>query len=205
MDWNTLFVDIVKYFLSISVITAGIAYVIKTIFKLYMDRNLEKYKIELGKEINIEIEKAKREFDRLNKENEIKFSRLHKERANAIKELYKRLVEVEICIRTFYSQNFEKFNRYYKPNIQPEGMFSSISNFVEFYELNKILFSDEAYKALSILHDAFNLIYLSNTEMLEDIKNNQDLQKGLEQILNSIIPGQKELLEKEFKKSIGVT
>ncbi len=204
MNWEMFIEEIVKYFLGISVITAGMTYVVKVVIKLLMDRNLEKYKTELSKEINLEIEHAKKEFERLNKESEIKFSKLHEERANAIKELYKRLVEVEIFFRTFYSQNFDKFNRYYKFSVSTEHLFTKISDFVEFYEVNKLLFSDEAYNALSILHDAFNLVYISNTKMLDDMKSKDELRQGCECILDIIIPEQKALLEREFRSNIGV-
>ena len=98
MDYN----QIIKYFLSSSVITAGLVYLAKLIIDKFVESRIEKYKNSLQKDtesfrhnLNFEAEKFRHELNKTSIEHQIKYSKLYEERGQIIKQTYNLLYELE--------------------------------------------------------------------------------------------------------------
>lgn len=86
------------------------------------------------------LEKEKNELEKLRKEHEIKFSKLHLERAEAIKEIAQKLRELDDSLHSFL-KNFQPVN---EPNLE-EKISASIkihNEFVNSYKKHRIFFNN---------------------------------------------------------------
>lgn len=82
---------IITVFLSSTAITGLVGYLAKKIIDKYLEHGLEKYKADL----QLDTEKYKSELKRIELEHQIKYSKLHEERAQTIKELYSFLIDLQ--------------------------------------------------------------------------------------------------------------
>lgn len=94
--------QILKFFLSTSLITAGIIYLAKLIIDKIAESKIEKYKNTLEQksdsfrhELNIEAEKFRHELNTVSIEHQIKYTKLYEERGQVIKKIYNLLLELE--------------------------------------------------------------------------------------------------------------
>lgn len=192
-----------QFFISITVITSGIIYLLKVTFNLYLNRNLESFKTKLL----IEVEKTKKEIELQNKKTEVKFIKLHEERAATIKELYSRMVKVEMYLSSFLSYNDKNislngFNRSYIKQVTSDELHVVIGDFLQYFNINKIFFSDKIKQNISIINDSLNLIYLSLNN--DELNSDDDVLKGIGVLLSKIIPQQRILIEGEFRSILGI-
>src|SRR5690606_37161620 len=82
------------YFASISTITAGLIFLAKMCINYFISKGVEKYKTELNKEVEV----FKSELKIKEAQSQIKFTRLHEERALSIKELYEHSLNLQNAI-----------------------------------------------------------------------------------------------------------
>ncbi len=94
--------QIITYFLSTSVITAGLVYLAKIIIDKFVEARFEKFKHSLQKEnetfthnLNLEAEKFRHELNTTATEHQIKYAKLYEERGLVIKFIYNLLLELE--------------------------------------------------------------------------------------------------------------
>lgn len=122
-----------KHFISVSVMAAGIIYIVKSLLELVIEKNIESYKQNLERTNTIEIEKAKHKLSSYYTEKNLLFSKLTEEKANVLKELYKKLVDVEFCLQGYANDKYNKFNRLYIEKNNKEIIFDKIKDFVYYY------------------------------------------------------------------------
>ncbi len=98
MDYN----QIIKFFLSTSIVTSGLVYLAKLVLDKFSEARLEKYKNSLQNEteefkhkLNFETEKFKQELNKTNIEHQIKYSKLYEERGQIIRLTYTLLFDLE--------------------------------------------------------------------------------------------------------------
>jgi hypothetical protein len=91
LDWT----DVAKTVGSTTVALAVVGYFLRGVFGQVLSRDLEKFKAGLSKEHDIEIERLRNGLRIAASEHETRFTRLHEARAEAIAELYKRLVRAQ--------------------------------------------------------------------------------------------------------------
>lgn len=142
--------ELIKYFFSISFITGAIVYIVKTIFKQSMSKDLERYKLELTHQINVEIEKSKKELEQNNKKDEIIFVKLYEERATILKELYSKTWDVQEALSVFIEGN--------NKDIEINNNFINqtkkiISEFKSYYQRNRIFLTEELDAKLDVLYE----------------------------------------------------
>ena len=148
MDWN----QIIKYFLSTSVITAGLVYIIKILLDKFAESRVEKYKHEL----NLETEKFRNDLNTSAIEHQIVYSKLYEERGQVIKKIYILLVELEQSLANLTTvwQGPEWVTDTDRDKITNE----SILNLRRELEYNRLFFSDDLCKKIeTILSDSHNI------------------------------------------------
>ncbi|MGI4729556.1 MAG: hypothetical protein ACRYGB_13360 [Janthinobacterium lividum] len=96
------FTQIIKFFLSTSLITGSVVYLMKRIIDKFLESRIEKYKNSLQinteifrHELNFEAEKFKQELNTKTVEHQIKYSKLYEERGQIIKLIYNLLLNLE--------------------------------------------------------------------------------------------------------------
>ena len=181
-----MFVDIVKYFFSVSVITAGIVYLSKHIVDHYFDKDIERFKNELEKAAI---------------EHQIRYAKLHEERAQAIKEIYKRIAIAERLTKEYVTP--VDFGGLAPIEERRKKAADSANEYLNYYNENKIFLSDE----ICCLLDDINKCILDAWYKF----NSKDRRGGdndfWEEAWNAItkkLPEARAKLEKAFRKIIGV-
>lgn len=93
MDWDSLF----KFAVGSTAITALLGFALKAYIKLFLDKDLERFKSQ----ISYDVEEFKASLVRINNEHSIAYSKLHAERAEVINDVYGGLVELKSSLHSF--------------------------------------------------------------------------------------------------------
>jgi hypothetical protein len=159
MDYN----QIIEYFLSTTVITAGLIYLAKLIIDKFAEARFEKYKTSLQKEtesfrhnLNFEVEKFRHELNTSATEHQIRYSKLYEERGQVIKSIYNLLLDLENSLASLTSmfQGHEwttdiERDKKVKENIQ------SLQSYLE---QNRIFFTETlCVKIETIISDSYQI------------------------------------------------
>lgn len=169
--------------------------------RLKHEKELKKIQNELDAkmaELNAQLEKGKAQFEILNRE-----------RIDVIKELYKKLTDVEDYIGMYY-RSLTPDNA--KEKIKSSEYFNlenCISDYMDYSNHNRIFFSKSACHDLSEIDSILTIIQNLNYKIsISDGDENVEFAKQAIEISNKIIkneiPKFKESLEKEFRNLLGV-
>lgn len=189
MDWFTLSKDLGIFGIGLGFI----AWLIRKLFKTFLDKDIEKYKSDL-------------------KIEQMKFSRLHDDRSNTISELYALLADLDTKMNSLTSplQLAGEPSKEEKEKIAGEAG----QKFVEFFYKKKIYFSKSIVKLLDELIKKFNEAWIYSTpypktefdeyESSEIKKERLNFLKMAWKTVSEQIPPIKEKLEDEFRLIYGV-
>ena len=198
MIWD----ELIKFLIGTVGIAGLIAYLGRKIIDNYFSRSVERYKTEL--------EKTRFEY-------QVKFSKLHEERALVIKELFSKLVTVEKSMGSFVAI-FEPAGQ---PPKEEKGKIAAedFNLFVDYFGLNEIYFQDDitelVYKIINEIKEAWYkfIMYPSykNTEhFLPDPKLAELEEKKIKnwieawKTIREDLPPLRTRLKKELQKLLGV-
>ncbi|MFP5222449.1 MAG: hypothetical protein ACLGSA_09175, partial [Acidobacteriota bacterium] len=93
MDWDNL----IKFAFGSSAITVLLGFVLRAYIKTSFDKSLERFKSKVSQD----VERFKSDLVRINNEHSITYSKLHAERAEIIKIIYERLVDLKSSLHSF--------------------------------------------------------------------------------------------------------
>lgn len=150
-ETQDLLLGIFYYFSSITTITAGIVVLAKLSINYFIDKGIEKYKTSLNKE----VESFKSELKIKESESQIKFSKLHEERATAIKELYNLSLVLQDAIfnLTQPSQGPDWINK-----SLDDKMYSELKCFQRYFISSKILINKSLCQKIDkFIEECFNI------------------------------------------------
>jgi len=130
MNW----LEVAKFLISITGCTAVVIYIGQKLLDKALDIGVERYKGALGKE----LESYKAEIYKRQTEHQIKFSKLHEERGEKIKDLYQFLyyLENKLIHLTAITQSFSKHDE------RQDAVVTHLGELNELLELNRIYFTD---------------------------------------------------------------
>lgn len=133
------------YFFAMSGITTFSIWVGKLIITKSFDIRIESYKAGLQKE----IEGYKSNLSKISLEHQIKFSRLHEDRAEKIKVLYHKVIELEraLIFATTVSQGPDFMNDHERDN----NCFEKIRSLIQQLDLDRIYFSNSTILKFDII------------------------------------------------------
>ena len=186
-----------------------IGFIVKKLFETYLAKNVDKYRSQLDKETDI----FKHQLQLITQEHQIKYFKLHNDRAEVIKELYQKLIIMEEAMRSYMAK--------YKPadsdneQLQKKASEFAISFFLFFHQ-NEIFFDDVICSLIKeideIYVEAWNKYSFHNTK--EDIQiasdNNLYRTKRIEELksvwdtINKKIPPIKTEIANQFRNLLGV-
>lgn len=194
--------------LGTATITGIVGYLFKTIFSHILTKQSEEYKSILNKQ----TESYKSELQRLNNRQQITFSKLHVDRAETIKNVYSKLVELEDSTRNLVKPL--QLNGEPSKKEKVTEAYGKFNDFYSYSNVNRIYFSEEICKLIDTIKEAFKeiLVSIETYAVLEDkLADDIDFRKVQRQVLlanwkrvREEIPELKILLEGEFRKLLGV-
>lgn len=159
MDYN----QIIKYFLSTSIITAGVIYLAKIIIDKFIESRIEKYKTTLEKDtlsfkhkLNIKAETFRQDLNKTSFEHQIKYSKLYEERGQIIKETYNLLIVLENSLSSLTT--VWQGHEWVTDGERDKKSTNSIQTLKTQIERNRIFFSAELCEKLeSIIKDSHQI------------------------------------------------
>jgi hypothetical protein len=183
--------EIIKNLLYFLISSGIIAWLVKAIFNQYFSKDLEKFKSSLEREA----------FS-----YQVRYEKMHAERAEVIKNLYIRIVTTE---RSFYDF-MHIFQRGGDDDQKKKGPIAAkaANDMTEYYDKNKIFFTEKEAEKIEKLMDKFKEIW--NTFESSQFKKAQNLvyvddwDKSWNQIKTEI-PKIRNVIEKRFRKVIGIS
>lgn len=214
MEWVGLLEKLGIFSVGSICIIGLIAFLGKKGLEFLLSRDVEKYKSSLEiesirhkSELDQKLELYKAELTRINFEHQIRFSKLHSDRAEVIKELFKRMVQVQDSMESLM-RPVQFVNEV--PIVEKLKMSGTLgNNFLEYYKENEILFNDETCHLINTIQEMF-LNAWKDFKLAEEFKDatTPDLQmelyqtrfKTYDQTLMTEIPKLKKELIAEFRK-----
>jgi hypothetical protein len=120
---------------------AILGFLARTIVTHFLSKDIEAYKTKLEAESEVEIEKLRNSLRQIAYEHEVVFSHLHKQRMDAILELYYELVEIKNAVEKVVTPH--QGTEFHK--VRHENAQIAATKAVEFYKMfeKKKLFLDE--------------------------------------------------------------
>lgn len=146
--------DILVYLISISGASTVAIWLGKLIITKSFDLGTEKYKANLTKE----IEHYKNQLSILSLEHQIKFTKLHDERAEKIKTLYSQIVEVEKAL--IHSTTFAQGPEFISDNARDETAIKVLRDLISSLDRDRIFFSTSTLtKFDEIIKESWSIIF----------------------------------------------
>lgn len=193
MDWGT----ILKALGIVSVGSAALVYLAKTLFSQGLSMSLEWYKKQLDTTREIEVERLRNELRMAAFEHETRFSRLHDERAHVVADLYKRLVRVQFMVGSV-QQDFADAS--YRQDLEGQ-----VRGFNVYLNENRIYLPESLCDQLAQFGVSIGLLYLSVMQLHEN--QSREVQDRARESADKIlerIPTLRSAIEKAFRDMIGV-
>lgn len=213
IDWINLLNNI-----GIFAVSSGFfIWLVKKIFEVFIDKDIEKYKDKL----NQELQKFKNELKIVEIEKQVAYTRLHNDRAELIKQLYQKVAKLRINLSEF-TRTLDNKLETREDDVEKNMniLFNEVDSLSLFYSENKIYFNEKIDVLMySILLEYDFLISLKNIvfnplkyeHKFNELYNNE---KNIEQEVNKFKESLKESngneekllneLEIEFRKYLGV-
>lgn len=204
--------DLVKSLFSSLTILALLGYLGREVINIFVSKNLELFKQKLSQDLEIykqklnqEIENVKSKLTMMTTEHQVKFSRLHQERAELIKKLYSAITQYESYLRGHLAiMNSHEFHD--QAEAWKGRLAESIQSIRTVYNYNKIYFSRTMCEELDYFLKAAEGI--TNKIMTADrslsTKDAQRLREELMELVDRSILPLKADLERDFRVLLGV-
>ena len=206
MDW----LDILKNLVVFTVGSGFITYLAKHLFENYLQRKLEDYRSNLDRQ----SDEYRHRLELISQENQIRFSKLHGDRAEVIVNLFKKLVKMDQSFRAYMGPIIVG-GAPDKPTRQ-ETAINAANDFLKFFFDNEIYFDNalcETIKEINQLYlDAWYGYNVYDDEAaLRDAQFDKEFRKERSEafkkaweIIEKKIPTVKKNLEDQFRKLLGV-
>ena len=163
------------------------------------------------------IESHKSELERLNISHQIKFSSLHVQRAEIIKNLYEYLLDYKMSIFDFFDDKLDELDSKEHLENKLNNWTNAVMGFNDTFHKNKIFFSLKNCELINAIHNEMGKInrrtkeFLSSYNLVDEqinaINNKTpkflNLKTESDQLLNKILELEKEL-ENQFRNLLGV-
>lgn len=192
MDWKLV---LALFTIAASAISGIIAFVVKAIINNLLNKDIETYKAKLQSTLT---------------EHQIRFAKLHEERAMVMKELYRRLVKMHKSLYTF----MHPFQREgdLPMNEKQKNAGYAVWDFVTYYDDNKLYFSQTICNLIEDIYDYVKkswrefTMFPSYEKFFDHELENRRIQKWdiAWDKISVIVPKLMNQLENEFRKLLGV-
>lgn len=199
-DWTV----VLSVFGASAVYFGAAAWLTRSLVTHLLSKDVEKFKAELNLQHTLAIERTRSDLQRLVKEHEIKYQRLHAERAERVAELYQQIVEtndaVEECLEAFK----EKPDKM-RFDLASEAI-KRADKLADYVTRNQIYFSPSLARELRELYTCLLDVGIQYKMYCEDKRQNKDCSDFVNLLGEVQIDawGALKTTEEEFRKLLGV-
>lgn len=197
IDFN----ELLKNLINSATILALLGFLGKKVIETYLDKRMEQHKQKL----NQDIETVKNKLNMMATEHQIRYSKLHEERAEIIKQLYSSITLYESYLRSYIRViNDSEFHE--RSEDWKGGITKSLPAILKLYNYNKIYFNKMTCKTLDeFLIKAGDITRkVMELDSIEKFSNDPQIQNELQTIVEEWILPLKESLEQDFREQLGV-
>ncbi len=140
--------ELLKTFGGQAILLAAVGYLIKTLVSNRFERDAEAFKADLKRNADIEIEKLKNALQMAAIEHQVRFSKLHEQRAEIIGKLSQLIEEVHSAVASFVLGNPRDAK---KLDVARDRAFALLKS----VQVNSVLFPDDLCQQLDKLAHKF--------------------------------------------------
>ncbi|WNF35675.1 hypothetical protein RJD24_14600 [Bacillaceae bacterium IKA-2] len=190
--------EILKFSIGSITISAVVVFISKGIFNTLLSKDIENYKTRLNKE----LEGHKSELQKSIFEHKTKFSNLHGERANVIKELYKKLTNLETYLKDYYSDITDNQDKLLVGKTL-STLTTSYLDFMEYFNHNRIFFDDNVCFYIEEISAITSIVIGGGYEENDSVHSlvlTSGWNKTVKMLIDDDIPKFKKELENMFKR-----
>lgn len=198
---------ILEFLGGLAITSTVFAILVKKIISYWLDKDVQKFKSNIELKSKLEIEKTRYELEKIVTEHQIRFAKLHEERAHIIIEMNENMEFLMNSIQRFVDV-FGFSGQPSKDEMRKE-VGENIERFTKHYRKNSIYLSDELSKKIKGLSDVLIGSALSFSNLLtyaQDNQQNIDPKKwsDLSKTVNKLVPEIRTSLGSEFRSILGV-
>ena len=171
-----------------------------------LDKDIEKFKLQLISDKNIEIEKLKHDLSKISSEHKVRFEKLHTRRDEVIATLYSHIVEFQHAIELFLEFAFifnDKGIEEYTQKLWP-----AVDTFKKYSEKHRIYFSEDICNHLDNLYkvaDKPTSMLIAEWEASGVTDELIPIWKTAKETLDGEFKDIRTLIENDFRKIVGVS
>jgi hypothetical protein len=200
MDWTV----ILSVFGGSAVFFGAAAWLTRSLVTHLLSKDVEKFKAELNLQHTLAIERTRSDLQRLVKEHEIKYERLHTERAERVAELYQHIVETNDAVQACLEAFEEKPERM-RFDLAAEAIKRG-DRLAEYVTRNEIYFSRSLARELRELYTCLLDVGIEYKMYCEDKRQNKDCSNFVNLLseVQTDTRGALKRTEEEFRKLLGV-
>lgn len=202
--------DLLKYLGTATLLTTAVAWLIRSITIHFLSKDIDTFRNRLQAQSNIELEKTKHELHLLAFEHEKRAHLLHERRAQAISELYSRLVEFIWAAGNF--SNIMEWSGEPSKEEKALTLYEKTQSFSDYFNKNKIYFSKEVCEKVESVFEEINTsmikfrVWMSMSK--RGVGDSEEYHKAWMDAWNLMkdrVPSLREKIEDEFRLLLGVT
>ena len=182
----------------------AVGFLVKSLISKWIQQDTEKFKNQLQKDSNVEIEQLKHALQRTALEHQVRFTKLHERRADVIADLYERLAKLLMNSKNFIYQGGFKD----RPNQEQEYRKASelAWAFADFVDTHRIYLPETLCASVDSISDVVrkNVVNVGISNQ-RDFVTGQPLEAFSGSLLKAVesfekdIPELRKSLEKEFR------
>jgi hypothetical protein len=192
-----------------TVLVGASAWLIKTVITQKLATDAEAFKIRIQADANTEIERLRSSLQIVATEHQVRFTKLHENRAEIIADLYKKLVDLHRSGESFV------ITRENNPDPAKEKEFSELremmSEFQRFYEQHQIYLPSHVCTSFkNLLNEITGKVWAAEIFGRIEHPSEHILQTSADaftkayEAFDEKIPAARQALEGEFRKMLGV-
>ena len=202
--------EILKYLGTATLLTAVVGWLIRSIIIHFLSKDIDTFRNKLQAQSNIELEKTKHELHLIAFEHDKKAHLLHERRAQAISELYSRLIEF-IWAAGDFSSIMEWSG---EPSKEEKAikLYEKTQSFSDYFNKNKIYFSKDVCEKVETVFEEINASMIKFRVLMsmrkEGVGDSKEYHKAWMDAWNLMkdrVPSLREKIEDEFRVILGVT
>lgn len=189
-------------------LVAVLGWLAKSLVSSLLEKDIQKYKIELEREKESELEKMRCQLSQLTNEHKIRFERLHERRDEVIATLYSKIVEFYRNVDNFVDLIFLLG----EAAIEKEevALFDAVDSLKVYAEKNRIYFSEELCARLDALYNTADeptvllRLAVENPDAAKDKSIVLEAWKAAREKIDGEVQEIRKEIESDFRSLLGV-
>jgi hypothetical protein len=136
-----------------------LGYVFRSLWSQWLSRDIEEYKAQLRHQSDLEIERFKGELQRVAFEHQTRYSRLHEKRADALEELFKRMVKANDAFAT----RFRAVHFAGEPSIEEQTKLAgeAANAFLDWFAQNRLFIDNSIADKILLVNRQFQSAWMT--------------------------------------------